>query len=116
MYLIEILILLLVLFLSAFFSGSEIALISLSRVKIQQMLQEKRKGSQTIKKNKKKSPQIINKYCNCKQHCKYIWCIFCNSNSNKIIWKLWYRNCNWNHDFLNSYFWRNNSQNFCKKT
>jgi len=59
MYLIEILILLLVLFLSAFFSGSEIALISLSRVKIQQMLQEKRKGSQTIKKIRKNPHKLL---------------------------------------------------------
>lgn len=47
---IEILILFIVLLLSAFFSSSEIALISLSKSKIKQLVKQKKRGSETLEK------------------------------------------------------------------
>jgi CBS domain containing-hemolysin-like protein len=48
----QIIILIILLFLSAFFSGSEVALISLTRLKVRQMVEKKRLGASFVKKLK----------------------------------------------------------------
>jgi putative hemolysin len=55
----EIITLTIVLFLSAFFSSSEIALISLSRLKIRHLVDQKRKGSIILKKIRESPHQLL---------------------------------------------------------
>ena len=52
MYAIDITVLIVIIFLSAFFSGSEIALISLSRLQVRQMIDKKRKNAELIQRLK----------------------------------------------------------------
>ena len=59
MYLIDSLILIIMLFLSAFFSSSEIALISLNKLDIRRLLEKKRKGAETIARLKKDPRRLL---------------------------------------------------------
>ena len=56
---IEILILTIVLLLSAFFSSSEIALISLSKSKIKHLVKQKKRGSKTLEKIRENPHKLL---------------------------------------------------------
>ncbi len=59
MYIIDLLILIIMLFLSAFFSSSEIALISLNKLDVRHLLEKKGKGAETIAKLKKDPHRLL---------------------------------------------------------
>ncbi len=59
MYLIDLLILIIMLFLSAFFSSSEIALISLNKLDVRHLLEKRRKGAGTIARLKKDPHRLL---------------------------------------------------------
>ena len=59
MYIIDMLILIIMLFLSAFFSSSEIALISLNKLDVRHLLEKKKKGAETIARLKKDPHKLL---------------------------------------------------------